>query len=166
MVAKRLAAREPGPQGEHVGVDDESRLVRISGRREQVREVDQVGLGLSDQLQPIGEVLVVGRALDRGDPGIIERPTRLHRELRDQPLVRRAVDQVRADARDGAQSIAKLVAELALHEANQEHREQDAEQRADPEERDRELASEAHVFTCDSGMILDRLRANNQDKGV
>jgi len=127
-------------QRQHIGVDDESRLVGVGGRREQVDEVDEVGLGVADRVELVGDALVIVRVLDVGDVVVVELA-----ELGNEALVSGLIDRVGADVGDVLQPAAQLAAELALDEPVEEQREQDAEQRADPEEGDGELASEPHV---------------------
>jgi hypothetical protein len=58
-----------------------------------------------------------------------------------EPPARLEIDGVRPDVRDIAQPVAQLVHELSLHEAVEEPCENHGDQRADPEERDRDLAT-------------------------
>ena len=149
------AGGELGEQLEHVGVDDEPRVLRIVGRGQQVDVVDQRRLGPPQHAELVVDHLVVGRVLDVRDRGLVELA-----ELRGEPPVGRDVDRVGPDVGEVAQAVAQVLLRAGVSTNRYRNSARSTrDQRADPEERDRDLATQPHGPPRDPITAVDRTRA-------
>ena len=136
-----LPARQLGVEVEDVGVDYECRVRRIVRRREEIGVLHERRLGRPEQPELGRDGSVILGGLDRGDLGIVVGSSL---QLVVEAAVCVNVDFGRSDVRHVEQLAAQFALQLVLDEPVQKEREQDADQRADQEERNRDLASKTH----------------------